>query len=499
MLEVLPIKLLSEDDALIFGKLNVEFGKLSRGSLSVADGFVVTPPTFKLQTVLNHYMLGNRELIEQSLVLVRKELQKQPIPQEVSHEIRKNESFFVEGKSFSDIQSLWHFLIDLWLDEIKSKIWKYGFSPDLTKNLTPQIVSFVKKVAAYGEAYFDEITGEVVVNIKQGDLDPGQHKELTDIIQAANKKLLIKHSYQWILDSKIKLIGINFYTPNEETVIIKKSPHEIVSVATDTKRIAGVTKVFLDLSNGFVIEKNVDGAFIAAEKIINLNNKDSFEELAFKLTETAKSLEDKKVLFKLPDIPETLGGVRGSLRLLHQESLLNPIVKIIKFLKKEKKLGNVQILIPFLRHSNEYKMIKKKLADEGINQDHDLQFWIEFTVGENLLNIEEYLKEGIDGVVLNLDELIGSLYGFNHTEDHFAYLKKEINGLTKFLGENIKKLKKEKVPVLAYGSLVYDISLLEYLVHEGINGVIVERYEALSMSELLYKLEKKMVLKKLNS
>lgn len=498
MLEILPIKLLSDDDSQIFGRLNVELGKLSRSSLPIADGFVVTPPSFKLQTVLNHFVLGNKELIEQSLTLVKKELTKDPVPHELIKEVKKGQNFFVEGKSFPDIHNLWDYLLDLWLDEIKQRIWQTGFSPGIAKNLTPKIVTLVKKVSASGTAHFDEITSEVVVDIKHGNLNVATHKALADLILQTNRKSLLHHSFDWILDDELKLSGISFYTLLEDTVIIKKSPHEIVSVATDLKRETGVTKVFLDLSKGFVIEKDVNGAFIAAEKIINLNNKDdSFEELTFKLMETATALPEKNVLFKLPDIPETLGGVRGTLRLMHQESLLKPIIKIIKFLKEEKQLKNIQIVAPFLRNSSEYADLKKELATLGINRNHNLQFWVEFAVGENVLNIDDYLKLGIDGVVLNLDELIGSLYGFDHAHEQFSYLKKETNGLTKFLEEFIKKLKREKIPVIAYGSVVYDVALLEFLVHQGINGIIVERYEAISMSDLLYKIEKKVALKRI--
>lgn len=103
---------------------------------------------------------------------------------------------------------------------------------------------------------------------------------------------------------------------------------------------------------------------------------------------------------------------------------------------------------------------------------------------------------GIDGVVLNLDELIAHFNGFDQTQEDLVFYKNEVSGLLKFLEDSIKLLNKSKIPFIAYGSLSQYQKVLEFLVEKGVYGVVVERYEVPSAKDLLYQTEKRMILRK---
>src|SRR3989338_11009015 len=107
MLEILPIKLLSNNDALIFGKLNVALGKLARAGLPVAAGVAVTPPELHLKTILEHFDFGHKEIFEQSLTLVKKEINSTPPPEVLTREIGKHKQFLVNGKIIKSVKKLW--------------------------------------------------------------------------------------------------------------------------------------------------------------------------------------------------------------------------------------------------------------------------------------------------------------------------------------------------------------------------------------------------------
>ncbi|MDP3733548.1 MAG: hypothetical protein Q8Q91_03305, partial [Candidatus Daviesbacteria bacterium] len=126
MLEILPIKLLSDNDALIFGKLNVALGKLARAGLPVAAGMAVAPPELHLKTILEHFDFGHKEIFEQSLNLVKKEINSIPVPEILAGETGKHKRFFLSGKIIKSVKDLWLDLLGIWLDQVKQRLWKDG-------------------------------------------------------------------------------------------------------------------------------------------------------------------------------------------------------------------------------------------------------------------------------------------------------------------------------------------------------------------------------------
>lgn len=493
MIEILPIKLLSEEDSPIFGGLNVSLGKLARLDFPVALGVVVSAPEFKLKTALEHFDFGSKEIFEQSLTLVKKEIKSIPVPEILQKETHKQKKFLLNGKILKSSNELWQELLNIWLEEIKERLWKDGFYPGISQSLQSQIIVFVKKLESLGSAYFDFLQDDVVINTKQGKLHPTDQKKIVETVKEANKKLFIPHEYEWILDREIKLVGLKPYTPNPIVVsVAKQSGSEKENIKSQS-----AVKIFLDLSTGLAGEEDVDGIYISSEKIFDLNKpSDSFENLVFKLVESATIFPNNPVLFKLADMSEGMGKVRGSLRLLHQKSLLDPLVDALDFARHKKGLNNIHVVIPFVRGVSELLQMKRELAVKKLSRKNSLQLWMEVAVPENIINLEEYLVAGLDGVVLNLDELVSFLNGFDGSEGELISYKNEVNGLLKFLEDALKILHKSKIPFLAYGSISLYPQVLEYLVEKGVYGVVIEKYEAPSAKDLLRQVEKRIILRK---
>ena len=515
MVEVLPIKLLSDEDSQIFGSLNVALAKLIRADLPVAPGIVATAPNLKLKTVLENYDFGTKDIFEQSLTLVRKEIDAIHVPDNLYKEINKHKKFLLNGKVYKFGKELWLSLLHFWIEEIKSRLWRSGFYPGITEGLDAQAVFFVKKIEVLGSAYFDQMQDECVINIKEGLLHPTDLKKLDELIKVANKKLFIPHEYEWIVDGGLKLVGIKPYTAS---VIASpegawQSPIKIASSTpsprNDDKR--STVKVFLDMSSGLVVEREVDpdsigvdGIYIASEKIFDLNKpRDSFEDLVFKLVETSATFPDLPILFKLADKSEGLpagrqgmGKVRGTLRLLHQKSLFDPMIDALDFVRHKRGLNNIHMVIPFVRSYSEFVQIKRELAVNKLGRKNSLQLWLEVAVPENIINLEDYLVAGLDGVVLNLDEMIAHLNGFDHTEGELTFYKNEVGGLLKFLEDGLKLLHKSKIPFIALGSITLNPKVLDFLIEKGVHGVVVERYEAPSIHDLVRQAERRMILRR---
>jgi hypothetical protein len=496
MVEILPIKELRDEDALIFGSLNVSLGKLAQVGLPIGKGFAITAPNFHLKTILEQYDLGSKEVFEQSLTLIRKDIEDTPVPSELLKELGKSKNFFVGGQEVNSIGRLWIILLNMWLNTIKQRLWKDGFYPGVTENLDAVVVTVVEKVRAFGTASYEAQLSEVVVQT-QGNIEPSDLKKLDEVVKEANKKLFIPQTYDWVLDQGIKLVGVKPYTPN---VIL--NGREVlwtsrVKLDQNDNKKRSVVKVFFDLSDGFTVEKDIDGVYISSEKIFDLNHpQNSFEELVFKLVEVATAFPEVPVLMKLADMSEGMGKVRGALRLIHQKSLLNPLTEAILFSRNKKNLDNIHVVVPFVRGASELMQVKRELASQELRRKKSFQIWMEVATPENILQLEDYLIVGLDGVVLNLDELIAHLNGFDHTAADLAFYKNEVAGLLKFLDQDLKILHKARIPFIATGTISLYPEVLNFLVEKGVYGIVVERFEAHSARDHLYQAEKRMILRK---
>lgn len=499
MLEILPIKLLTVEDALIFGSLNVSLGKLARVGLPVGNGIVVTPPQLHLRTVLEHFDFRTKEVFEQTLTLVKKEIKATPVPEILKKETGKNNKFLISKKVVRGVKPLWQHLLDAWIYQIKERLWKDGFFKGVTEDLEPQVVIFIKKIESAGLVYFDQFAQDSVIKTLFGKLHPRDCQKLDQLVQLANKKLFMPYEYEWIIDRGLKLAKVfpftsAFYTEGKSKLLIPSE--QVIGVKNNTSKSA--VKVFADFSLGSISEyQNIDGIYIASEKIYDLNKpNDSFDNLAIKLVESAMAFPTLPVFFKLADKSEGMGKIRGSLRLIHQKSLFDPLLQVLDFARHKKGLKNIHIVIPFVRSVAELMEVKRQMAVKKLMRKNSLQQWWEIATPENIINLEDYLLVGIDGVVFNMDELVAHFNGFDYKEEELNFYKNEVGGLIKFLEDAVKLLHKSKIPVLAQGSLTLNPQVLEFLVEKGIYGVVVERYEVPSISGILHESERRMFLRR---
>lgn len=509
MVEVLPIKSLSDEDSPIFGSLNVTLGKLSRAGLPVAKGIVVTAPNLKLKTILEHYDFGDREVFNQSLNLFKKEIGSLPIPESLVKDAGKHKLFFVSGQILKGVKELWLCLLNIWLEEIKQRLWKDGFTYGIAEGLEPQVVIFPEKIDAFGEAFFDPLSEDVVIEIKKGDVAPVNLKKLDELVKAVNQKLLIPHKYEWVIDHQLKIAKVILYTPPYMSSysmpgmgigykgIRMSTTNTGSSIELRSRIVNTATKVFVYLSGQNDSQREVDGGYFLSEKVINLDDlAESYENLLLSLVNSVNILPDKPILLKLPDIPESNGGIRGAIRLLHQPNLFEILAKAVIFLRHKRAIDSFHLVIPYVRTTQEFLQIKRELAVRKISRKNSLQFWMEIAVPENILNLEDYLSIGLDGVALNLDELAAHLNGFDSMQEEVIFYKNEVKSLLKFLTEPVKILHKSKVPVIATGLVSINSEVLEFLVEKGVSGLVVEGYEAESIRNLLYRTEKRVILKR---
>jgi pyruvate, water dikinase len=120
--------------------------------------------------------------------------------------------------------------------------------------------------------------------------------------------------------------------------------------------------------------------------------------LILRVVDASNAYPANPILLKLADLSEDSplgshenGRVRGALRLLHQDSLRNPLLEALLFIRHKKGLSNVHIIIPFVRTVHEFLQLKRELAAKKLSRKNSLQIWMEVSVPENMLNLENYL------------------------------------------------------------------------------------------------------------
>jgi hypothetical protein len=482
MFEILPIKSIREEDLPLLGKSLINLAKLYHFELPVADGIIVVAPHLRLKTIVEHYEKQGQEIFEQSLHIVKSEIQKIPVPVELEKILRSKEI---------DARKVWFELLETWLSEIRSKIWREGFSPNLVEELTAQPVFFTKKILFSGEGYFNAVEKIVEIHSSHEKLTPEQILELDEMVGKANKKLVIPHIYNWIFDGHFKIVKVREFTQHPKKEPEYRSNKVEEKVELESPKFRTTVNVFLDASENLAIQKNIDGVIIDSEKIID------FETKIRKYSELARNFSELPVIYKLADVQDE-NNLRGALRLIHQGSLLKKDVEIFLFARNKIGMFNTQIAVPLTRSVNEFLQLKRDLAALGVSRKGSLKMWFEMGVPENFINLEEYLLAGFDGAIVNLDELSALLGGFNPLGEEGTFYKTQIKGLVNFLEDGLRLLKKAGMPVLFRGELGLNDEMIHLLIEKGLFGLIVNLNESSVIHERLRFVENRILRSRVN-
>lgn len=467
----LPIKSIREEDTLMVGQQLVLLGKLSHLGFPIAEGIIVLPPEFNLKFHLENFQIQDLEVFEQRLDVIKREFFKTPIPEDL-------EKILISKKI--DPAKLWKNLLESWLGEIRSVFLRVGFERGLLSRLSAQPVFFTSKIICSGEAYFDYKAGKLIFSTDKGSLSEKLEAQLQDVIKKGDKKLFLPQVYHFIIDTSLKLIKLKPFTDSLEGSMIQSISAEEQII----RKTSGAVKVFLTLGEDLTIDPNVDGILIEGERI------NDFDKKAIQLMESASLMGERPVIYKLSNFSDRFGGVRGTQRLIHQESVLKKDVGAILFVRNKKQLLNVQVGIPHVRSLGEFLELKKILNTYGISRKGSLKLWLEIAVPENVINLEKYIDGGVDGVIININELSAWLGGFDPSHSEIYFYQKQIELISSFLEPALKILHKQNLPFLVTGDQVMHSDMLRFLVSKGVWGIAVDQPNILSFDDYLNLLEK---------
>jgi pyruvate,water dikinase len=96
-------------------------------------------------------------------------------------------------------------------------------------------------------------------------------------------------------------------------------------------------------------------------------------------------------------------GFRGAFRYIASPDVFNLELQAIK--KVREKYNNLWLMIPFVRSPEELRKVRRIVASQGLFEDHSFKFWMMVEIPTNVILIEKFIEEGIDGVSIGSNDL----------------------------------------------------------------------------------------------
>jgi len=185
-------------------------------------------------------------------------------------------------------------------------------------------------------------------------------------------------------------------------------------------------------------------------------------------------------------------GYRGAYRYVNDTQVFQMELTAIKKIW-QKGYRNLHLMIPFVRLPWELIKIKTIIEEAGLLSYSDFKLWMMVEVPSAALNLEEFLKIGLDGVSIGSNDLTMMLLGVDRDSQEVASLYDERTPIILSVLEYIvKTCKKFDVTCSICGQAASDYpEICERLVKEGITSLSVNPDTITRTRQLVFDIEKK--------
>jgi len=185
-------------------------------------------------------------------------------------------------------------------------------------------------------------------------------------------------------------------------------------------------------------------------------------------------------------------GYRGAYRYITNPDVFFMELKALKQIW-DKGYRNLHLMIPFVRTPWEFIKIREMVEESGLLTYHDFKLWIMVEVPSCALNLEEFLKLGVDGVSIGTNDLTMMLLGVDRDSHDVASVYDERTPIViSTLEFIVKTCKKYGVTCSICGQAASDYhEIVERLVHAGITSLSVNPDAVSKTRELVFNIERK--------
>lgn len=184
-------------------------------------------------------------------------------------------------------------------------------------------------------------------------------------------------------------------------------------------------------------------------------------------------------------------GFRGAARYIANPEVFSMELQALKKIWEEG-FKNLHLMIPFLRVPWELIQIKKIVQNHGLFNFPQFKLLIMAEVPACALNLEEFIKIGIDGVSIGTNDLTMMLLGVDRDNEAVANIYDERNPvIINTLKQIVKTCNKYKITSSICGQAASDYpQIAEVLVQAGITSLSINPDAVDRTRQLVYQIEK---------
>jgi len=119
-----------------------------------------------------------------------------------------------------------------------------------------------------------------------------------------------------------------------------------------------------------------------------------------------------------PVEPNPMLGFRGAFRYISSPEVFNLELQAIKAVRE--KYDNLHLMIPFVRSPEELAKVRRLVAVEGLFEKASFKFLMMVEIPVNVIQIEDFIKVGIDGVSIGSNDLTMLVLGTDRDNSEVA-------------------------------------------------------------------------------
>ena len=119
-----------------------------------------------------------------------------------------------------------------------------------------------------------------------------------------------------------------------------------------------------------------------------------------------------------PVEPNPMLGFRGAFRYVASPEVFNLELQAIKSVRE--KYDNLHLMIPFVRSPEELSKVRRLVASEGLFEKASFKFWMMVEIPVNVIQIDDFIKVGIDGVSIGSNDLTMLMEGTDRDNSEVA-------------------------------------------------------------------------------
>lgn len=323
--------------------------------------------------------------------------------------------------------------------------------------------------------------------------------------------------------------GCVYEGDNSKTKVVTDAP------TSEASKLKTAAKIYVNLAEpelaAEMATRNVDGVgllraeFIMAEigthpkKFIKDHKEQVFiDKLVEGLEKFVKAFEPRPVVYRFNDFksneyanlkggkefereePNPMIGYRGVSRYIKEPEVFNMEIEAIKIVRNKLGYKNLWVMMPFVRTLDQFREVKKLMSAAGLRRSGLFKFWMMVEIPANVILLDEFLDEGIDGVSIGTNDLTMLTLGVDRDNELVADSYSEMNpAVLRSLEKIVTTCRKRRITCSVCGQApsVFP-ELVEMLTAWGVTSVSVSPDVIEKTRKIVYEAEKK-VLKKVKN